>query len=118
MNRIVKVGAAAVAVAMAGVLAVPGVAEASARGGCSYPRVCVYVGGQMSHPSGRFQQVTDWWQYLGRSFGGDGVYNTRHDDVAYIKTTTGRIFCIRPGKRVGLYNGGATAIRISSSSSC
>jgi hypothetical protein len=102
----------------AGVVAVPGVAEASAGSGCSYPYVCLYAGSGMTHPTGRFRDVTSGWQYLGRSFGDRGFRNTRHDDVAYVKTTSGRTICLRPGTSGGLFSGGATAIRISYRSSC
>jgi hypothetical protein len=121
MNRTVRAVAASTGgavVVTAGALAAPAAAQASARSGCHYPQVCVYVGGQMSHPSGRFVDVTSYWQYLGQSFGGDGVMNTRHDDVVYIKTTSGKVFCIRPGRQAGLYSGGITAIRISWLASC
>ena len=116
MRRSVK-AAVVVATLAATVLAIPGTAEAAA-GGCSYPKVCLYPGGQMSHPSGRFQDVTSGWQWLSRSFGARSFRNARHDDVAYIKTTTGQVICVRPGTSGGLLNGGATAIRISSRSTC
>lgn len=115
MNR--KISATVVAgVVAAGIVAAP--APALAAGGCSYPKVCVYHGTQMTRPSGRFQDVTSGWQYFGRSFGTKGVRNTRHDDVAYLKTTTGRVVCVRPGRTGGLMEGGFTAIRISTSRTC
>lgn len=86
--------------------------------GCRYPQVCIYPDGQLSHPSGKFVDVTGGWQYLNRSFGARSFRNTRHDDVAYIKTTSGRVICVRPGANGGLYDGGATAIRISWRPTC
>lgn len=101
-------------------LAVPAPAQAATAGGCGYPYVCLYVGGQMSHPSGRFRDITSGWQWLGRSFGAKSFRNTRHDDVAYIKTTSGATICVGPRTSGGLFPdaGGATAIRISTRSHC
>jgi hypothetical protein len=91
---------------------------AQASDGCGYPHVCIYQGTGQSRPTGRFQDVTSGWQWLSRSFGAKSFRNTRHDDVAYILTTTGRVICVRPGATGGLMNGGATAIRISYRSHC
>jgi hypothetical protein len=116
MNRSIKAGMVAVTLA-AGVLVAPGSAEASSNG-CSYPQVCLYAGSSMRRPVSRFRDVTSGWQWLGRSFGARSFRNTRHDDVAYLLTTTGRVICVRPGARGGLLSGGVTAIRISYRSTC
>lgn len=102
----------------AGVVAVPTSASAASRSGCGYPYVCLYAGSTGSRPLSKFRDVTSGWQWLGRSFGARSFKNTRHDDVAYILTTTGRTICVRPGVTGGLMNGGATAIRISYRSHC
>jgi hypothetical protein len=87
-------------------------------GGCYYPQLCLYRGGQLTRPAGRFVRVTTGWQWLGRSFGARSFVNTRHDDTAYIKTTSGQVICVRPRGVARLLNGGATAVRISSRPTC
>jgi hypothetical protein len=98
------------------------VARASGgRLGCSYPPVCLYKGYGFSQPTGQFRDVTSGWQYLSRSQGATGFVNTRHDDVAYLLTSSGKTMCVRPGTNGGLIPGsGVTirAIRISYSSQC
>lgn len=115
MNRSIKAGLLAAALTTS-VLAVPAAAEAST--GCGYPQVCLYAGTRMGHPTGRFRDVTSGWQWLGRSFGARAFKNTRHDDVAYLLTTTGRVICVRPRTTGGLLDGGVTAIRISYRPTC
>lgn len=118
MKRRIKAGMVA-ATLVAGVLVSPGVAEASSSG-CHYPQVCLYLGSQMRHPTGRFRDVTGGWQWLGRSFGARSFKNTRRDDVAEVLTTTGRVICVPPRSSGGLMSGsgGATAVRISWRSTC
>ena len=112
-----KIKAAVLAVMLgAGVLGAPTPAVAAARSGCGYPHVCLYTGS--GQRLGQFRDVTSGWQWLSRSFGARSFKNTRHDDVAYILTTTGRVICVRPGATGGVMNGGATAIRISYRSTC
>lgn len=112
--------AASALVMSGGMLAIPAPAQAASSGGCGYPYVCLYVGGQMSHPSGRFRDITSGWQWLGRSFAAKSFRNTRHDDIAYILTTSGQTICVNPRTSGGLFPdaGGATAIRISTRSHC
>ena len=119
MRKSVKaaVAAAFTATLAAGALVAPGAAEASSNG-CDYPRVCLYAGVQMTRPIARFRDVTPGWQWLNHSFGANAFRNTRHDDVAYLLTTTGQTICVRPGATGGLMSGGVTAIRISYRSTC
>jgi hypothetical protein len=116
MQKSVKAAAVAATLA-AGVLVAPGTAEASSTG-CAYPQVCIYAGSDMQHPTGKFRDVTGGWQWLSRSFGARVFRNTRHDDVAYLLTTTGQTICVRPSAMGGLMSGGVTAVRISWRNSC
>jgi hypothetical protein len=106
IRRALAVTAAATTIAVLGVTP-----AAQASGGCYYPQVC--LSDRSGHITGRFRDVTSGWQWLGRSFGTSSVRNTRHDDVAYLLTTTGRTVCVPPRGRAGLIDGGFTAIRIS-----
>jgi hypothetical protein len=114
IRKLLATTAAAVTI---GALGAAPAAQASADG-CYYPQVCLYAGTRMSRPVARFRDVTSGWQWLGRSFGTRGVRNTRLNDVAYLLTTGGRVICVPPGARAGLYSGGFTAIRISWRSHC
>jgi hypothetical protein len=103
--------------AAATTLAVLGVQPAAqASSGCYYPQVCLSE--RNGAITGRFRDVTSGWQWLGRSFGTSSIRNTRHDDVAYLLTTTGRVICVPPRSHAGLLEGGFTAVRISYRSTC
>jgi hypothetical protein len=112
--------AAATATALVLTTAAPAGAATTqaALGRCFYPQVCLYPRSQTTQPTGRFRDVTTNWQWLSRSFGTTSAYNTRHDDVAYLLTTTGRTICVPPRSSAGPINGGFTAIRISYRSHC
>ncbi len=84
---------------------------------CPYPYVCFYENG---HKLGQFQDVTSHFQTLTTSQRATSVYNSRNDDVAYIRLSNGGTVCVPPKKTLALspYVARATGIRISWSSTC
>ncbi|WP_254407503.1 hypothetical protein [Streptomyces sp. GMY02] len=83
---------------------------------CSYPYVCFIKNGTII---GRFQDVTSYWQALpSKPQAPLSVVNTRHDDVAYIRWTTGATACLPPQSTFNVTGGTLDAVRISSSSTC
>ena len=114
----------------AGVLAAGGVVlggagPASATvAGCPYPYVCFYrtsADYEAGRPISRYRDVTDGWQYLrSQSVGAEKVYNTRHDDVAYLHLAADpdHPYCLAPGRTVFLFEAGVDRIRISTEATC
>jgi hypothetical protein len=69
----------------------------------------------------RYRDVTDGWQYLRPlSVGAEYVYNSRHDDVAYLHQSSdpNHPFCLPPGATVNLGWAGVDRIRISTEATC
>lgn len=60
---------------------------------CPYPYVCFYKNGTRT---GSFQDVTSSYQNLVASRAADEVYNTRDDDVAWLRWSDGVHTCIPP----------------------
>ncbi|EFE71815.1 hypothetical protein [Streptomyces viridosporus] len=92
---------------------------AQATASCAYPYVCLFKNGVKI---GQFQDVTSGYQNLpsrpvGTSSSPIVVTNTRHDDVAYIRFSTGTTVCLPPEYTTSL-TGTLTGIRISSSATC
>src|SRR5262245_12475889 len=71
-------------------------AEAAAIYPCSYPYVCLYNSNSSTWAE-RYQVVTSGFQSFNRR---DiiAVRNTRHDDVAFIRYTNGRVWCVVAGE--------------------
>jgi hypothetical protein len=89
--------------------------KAAASNQCYWPQVCLSYRGQIT---GRYRQVTSYWQYLGKSFGANVIDNRRRDDRVRVKTTFGAIVCVPPRTRQVLWNGGATAVNIDRAPIC
>ena len=94
-------------------------APAQAAASCAYPYVCLFKDGAKI---GQFQDVTSGFQSLpsrptGTSSSPIVVTNTRHDDVAYIRFSTGTTVCLPPVYSTS-FTGVLTGIRISSSATC
>src|SRR5438128_2463217 len=90
--------AAAVATALAGAPLLSA-APAQAAPDCPYPNVCFYD--SSGHRTGEFTDVTSDWQNIppgSPSHGARLAYNTRHDDVAYLRFTGGKQLCLPPGE--------------------
>jgi hypothetical protein len=93
-------------------------AVAAGKWGCEYPYVCLYdVNANMVE---KYKVITSGWQTFSRR---DIYYavNTRNDDIAYIRFTNGKVFCLpagNPDRYYYLDQGTPNAIRISSSSTC
>ncbi|MFB7601095.1 hypothetical protein [Streptomyces sp. NPDC056160] len=117
-------GAAAVATGLlatsvGAAVAAPTTAVAQATASCAYPYVCLFKNGVRI---GQFQDVTSGYQSLpsrptGTNSSPITVTNTRHDDVAYIRYSTGSTSCIPP-LQSSAFTGTLTGIRISSSPTC
>jgi len=60
---------------------------------CPYPYVCFYKGGSRT---GSFRDVTTYYQNLTTSRAADEVYNTRNDDVAWLRWEDGVHTCVEP----------------------
>ncbi|MFE7671502.1 hypothetical protein ACFU5N_04720 [Streptomyces albidoflavus] len=111
--------------AMAGGLSVAAQTAASASASapvrvadtCSYPYVCIFKNGTKI---GQFQDVTSAYQNLASRPSGPNlvVQNTRNDDVAYVRRTTGIVYCILPKKSLTIASGTLTGIRIDSRATC
>ncbi|MCX2969762.1 MULTISPECIES: hypothetical protein [Streptomyces] len=84
---------------------------------CPYPYVCFYKGGSVS---GQYQDVTSYFQTVSTSSDATSVYNSRNDDVAYVRLNTGSVVCVKPKTRLALnpYSTRVTGIKISWSSTC
>ena len=94
-------------------------APAQAAASCAYPYVCLFKDGAKI---GQFQDVTSGFQSLpsrptGTSSSPIVVTNTRHDDVAYIRFSTGTTVCLPPVYSID-FTRVLTGIRISSSATC
>ncbi|MEU1208855.1 hypothetical protein [Nocardia sp. NPDC005825] len=93
--------AAAVLVSLLGAFTAANAPQASADSmrGCSYPYVCFYLtksNWDNHQPTAMFQDK-GYWQNLGsNSRGAWGVVNTRNDDAALIKDSSGYISCAGP----------------------
>ena len=94
-----------------GVIANP----AQALESCSYPYVCLY--NMDGHRLGKFRDVTAGWQHLSLSRGATYGWNTRHDDVLYVRYSDGIVSCFPPNNQF-IFSGLVTDIRISWSSVC
>lgn len=120
-------GAVAMSLAMAGGVSVAAQASAHASPGtatvraaadsCAYPYVCLFKNGVKI---GQFKDVTSTWQNLPSRPSGPNliIQNTRRDDVAYIRWSTGTTTCIPPQRSFTVSSGTLTGIRISSSATC
>jgi len=103
-------------------LVAPPAANAGSAHGCVYPRVCFYRtmdDFRAGRPSAAYRDITAGWQWLGpASYGADGMWNTRNDDVAYLHFAHGGTMCLRPN--MGFWTGTIQVdrIRISSSATC
>ncbi|MFI2671626.1 hypothetical protein ACWHAO_21155 [Streptomyces albidoflavus] len=94
-------------------------APAPAADTCPYPYVCLFKNGVRI---GQFQDVTTGYQALpsrptGTAASPLHVINTRNDDVAYLRWSTGSTVCLPP-KTENPVIGTLTDIRISSSATC
>ncbi|RKR89371.1 hypothetical protein BDK92_3715 [Micromonospora pisi] len=93
---------------------------------CPYPYVCFYARAEENAPNnpiiGRFQSVTDGWQWLDGAYGADYVVNTRNDDVAHFHMTDGRTYCVENNSSRSFENDEplryVDGIRISSNANC
>ncbi|MGY0235132.1 hypothetical protein [Longispora urticae] len=117
---------AAVAVGVVGAAVAMEPAAAAGAPACPYPYVCFYSGdleNPASQITGRYQVVTSGYQSItGSSMNARAIVNTRHDDVAYLRFTDGKVVCIWPG---GMYDTSndhpmrkINGVRISSSATC
>jgi hypothetical protein len=104
-----------------GAFVAPAPAQAVSAHGCDYPRVCFYLNKEnwnFNDPTAVYQQITKNFQFLGpKSRGSFAVYNTRNDDVAYLRLAEGKTLCLKPNSEL-LPTGTLTAIRISESATC
>ncbi|MGD9483821.1 hypothetical protein WDH52_11265 [Streptomyces sp. TRM70308] len=84
---------------------------------CPYPYVCFYEGDNIT---GQYQDVTSYFQTVSTSSDAWTVYNSRNDDVAYIRFDTGKVACVKPKTRLALnpFTTRVTGIKISWSSTC
>ncbi|MEU9476729.1 hypothetical protein [Streptomyces sp. NPDC048191] len=89
-------------------------ASAAARPSCPYPYVCFYNGNTMT---GKFKD-TGYWQKLGASRKANGAFNTRHDDVAYVRFSNYHTICMRPRDGWAFNGAHPTHVYISTSSRC
>ncbi|RDI48207.1 hypothetical protein DFR68_10836 [Nocardia mexicana] len=104
------------AVASAPVIAA---APAQAALECPYPNVCFYD--DSGRRTGEFNDVTSEWQNIppgAASHGARLAYNTRNDDVAYLRFEGGKQLCLPPGQVFDLSNGTLNGIRIAKSAKC
>lgn len=126
MRRARTLGAVAMTLAMAGGLSVAAQTAASASTSsavraaadtCSYPYVCIFKNGTRI---GQFQDVTSGYQNLPSRPSGPNltVQNTRNDDVAYVRLSSGSAICIAPQRAYTVNSGTLTGIRIDSRSTC
>src|SRR3954469_11029236 len=104
--------AAAAALFGVSLLAIPVPASAAARGGCSYPHVCLYKDSKLAHPTGRFQDITSYYQRLTRSRGAHSFVNTRHNDAAHLLLANGGTICVGPNATGGLLPDGPGVVSI------
>ncbi|MER6768329.1 hypothetical protein ABT013_00695 [Streptomyces bacillaris] len=111
-------GAAGVLALTAG-LGVAGTAPAQAAPkDCPYPYVCFYQG---NGKTGQYKDVTSGYQSVGRSSSATSIYNSRNDDVVYVRYSDGLVVCAPPKKQLNLSRYPAksiTGVRISSSPKC
>ncbi|MBW1602595.1 hypothetical protein JJV70_10855 [Streptomyces sp. JJ66] len=107
-------GALALAAGLSGATVAPAQAAPS---GCPYPYVCFYDG---PYVLGKYKDVTSYYQSVSRSAKATTVYNTRNDDVAYIRLSNGNVACVGPKQRLALnpFNIRVTGIKISWSATC
>ena len=91
---------------------------------CPYPAVCLYRGdvfGKFGAPTAKFRDVTSYFQPVTRSQKSIFWVNSRHDDVVYLRLSSGRPICVRPRGTGNLTPGEGvriTGIRISYASRC
>ncbi len=60
---------------------------------CPYPYVCFYQG---NSKTGQYKDVTSGYQSVGRSSSATSIYNSRNDDVVYVRYSDGLVVCARP----------------------
>ncbi|WP_285471913.1 hypothetical protein [Actinoplanes sp. NBRC 101535] len=71
--------------------------------GCEYPKVCLYLhtaDWTARQATTSYSQVTSHWQKLdeqGRH--AYAIYNTRNDDVAWLKNDDGVVACVGPHEK-------------------
>lgn len=111
-------GAAGVLVLTAG-LGVAGTAPAQAAPtDCPYPYVCFYKYGSKM---GQYKDVTSGYQSVGKSSSATSIYNSRNDDVVYVRYSDGLVRCAPPKAMLDLARYPAksiTGVRISWSPTC
>lgn len=82
---------------------------------CAYPYVCLFKDGLKI---GQFQDVTTDWQPLpSQPSGTITITNTRLDDTAHIRFSTGSTICLPPEYTIDVA-GPLTGIRISTAATC
>ncbi|MET8542274.1 hypothetical protein ABZW03_16680 [Kitasatospora sp. NPDC004799] len=120
------VAAATSLTALGAVIATAPSASASSYNGCAYPEVCFYQNitrWNAGSPNARYQDITSGYQSLSTAArGANYVYNTRNDDVAWLRYTwAGETLytCLPPNSKDFFDSEEVlTGIRISSASSC
>ncbi|NJQ00305.1 hypothetical protein [Streptomyces zingiberis] len=125
LRRTATLTAAASALAAASLATAPA-ATADSYKGCAYPRVCFYLTDydwNRSTPTASYRDVTPSYQNLGsRSRGANWVVNTRNDDRASLRYTTGsgtRYLCLPPDHHINFPAGmTVTGIRIDTAATC
>jgi hypothetical protein len=122
-RRLVAAAIAYLAGSATAVVVTPTPAQADSAHGCAYPYVCFYrTRGDFDAGlwAARYRDITKIFQNLGpNARGADVIWNTRNDDVAYLRFDKGvRIRCLPPNSgdagAVGIVDG----IRISSAAKC
>lgn len=89
-------GAGAVAVGLVTTLSMAPTAEANTAYGCVWPRVCIYKDASVtSQIIGRYQDA-GYWQRLSNPESGYAIFNSRNDDVVYLRNSNGSVFCVKP----------------------
>ncbi|MEU6619714.1 hypothetical protein ABZ926_02810 [Streptomyces litmocidini] len=101
-------------------------ASAGSWNGCAYPQVCFYQNidrWNAGNPDARYQDITSGYQNLSTAArGANYVYNTRNDDVAWLRYTEyGQTYytCLAPNSMDHFdAEETLTGIKISSASHC
>ncbi|EXG82332.1 hypothetical protein [Cryptosporangium arvum] len=104
----------------------PATAEPDVRG-CAWPKVCFYLSTAnwiSSSPTASYQDLTSGFQTLGsRSRGADFAYNSRNDDGAFLRFSSGITQCLPPNQFIDLGRmraslGDVVGLRIMDSPTC
>lgn len=128
MRRLTPVLAVAIASGVMAGPAAPARASAAANYGCPYPYVCFYLRDvgydwtedKIPTPVAKYRDITSYYQTLPtKGQKSTNIYNTRNDDVVYVKYSDNTVGCIENDTYTSLTRGKkVTGVKISSDSNC